>query len=166
MSIWNRRPRRDIVPYMTQDSPITPEASPTVTATSTPTATTTAATPATPTPTPTTAGVITIDQFAAVKFRVAKVLSAVKLEKSKKLLKLQIDLGPELGQKQILSGIALHYTPESIVGRKIVVVANLAPAKMMGEESQGMLLAASTPDGTKLTLVDPGQDMPEGSEVR
>jgi methionyl-tRNA synthetase len=135
--------------------PVTPPAAPAqAVATSTPQAV------------PTPSSIITIDQFFAVKLRVAKILTAVKIEKSKKLLKLQVDLGPELGQRQILSGIALHYAPEALIGKKIVVIANLTPAKMMGEESQGMLLASSSADGTKLTLLDPGQDMPEGSEVR
>jgi methionyl-tRNA synthetase len=147
---------------MTQESitpPITPVISPTA-------PTQAVATTPTPPVTPAPAGIITIDQFFAIKLRVAKILSVTKIEKSKKLLKLQVDLGPELGQRQILSGIALHYTPEALIGKKIVVIANLTPAKMMGEESQGMLLASSSADGTKLTLLDPGQDMPEGSEVR
>lgn len=147
---------------MTQES-ITPPATPVISPTDPAQA---VATTPTPQAAPTPSGIITIDQFFAVKLRVAKILTAVKIEKSKKLLKLQVDLGPELGQRQILSGIALHYAPETLIGKKIVVIANLTPAKMMGEESQGMLLASSSADGTKLILLDPGQDMPEGSEVR
>ena len=71
---------------------------------------------------------IDIDHFVKVKLRVAQVVSAEKVEKSKKLLKLQVDLGPELGQRQILSGIAQFYTPEQLIGRRIIVVANLKPA--------------------------------------
>lgn len=108
---------------------------------------------------------VSIDYFAKVKLRVARIESAEAVPKSSKLLKLQLDLGP-LGKRQILAGVAKFYTPESLVGKRIVVVANLQPAKLMGHESQGMLLAASTSDGSKLLIVDPGQDMPEGSEVR
>jgi methionyl-tRNA synthetase len=108
---------------------------------------------------------VDIDYFMKVKLRVARIEAAEPVPKSNKLLKLQLDLGP-LGKRQILAGIAKFYTPESLVGRRIVVVANLQPAKLMGLESQGMLLAASSDDGSKLLLVDPGQDMPEGSTVR
>jgi len=109
---------------------------------------------------------IDINQFLAVKLRVARIEAAEPVLKSKKLLKLLLDVGPELGKRQIISGIAQFYTPENLIGRKIVVVANLQPAKLMGEESQGMLLAASSPDGSKLFVVDPGQDLEPGSEVR
>ena len=108
---------------------------------------------------------IDIDHFAKVKFRVGQVVAAEKVEKSKKLLKLQVDLGPELGQRQILSGISQFYTPEQMVGKKIVVVANLKPAKLMGLESHGMLLAASTPDHSALTIVSPSEEIPIGSAV-
>jgi methionyl-tRNA synthetase len=108
---------------------------------------------------------IDIDHFMKVKFRVARVESAEPVPKSNKLLKLQVDLGA-LGKRQILSGISKFYTPESLVGKKIIVVANLKPAKLMGLESQGMLLAASSDDGSLLVIADPGQNMPEGSVVR
>lgn len=108
---------------------------------------------------------IDIDYFAKVKLRVALIESAEAIPKSKKLLKLQVDVGP-LGKRQILAGIALHYKPEDLVGRKIAIVANLKPATLMGHESQGMLLAASDEQVTTLVLVDPGQDMPPGSVVR
>src|SRR5690606_31328662 len=105
---------------------------------------------------------ITIDDFFNAALRVAKIESAEKLPKSKKLLKLQISLGA-YGKRQILAGIAQHYEPEALVGRKIVVVANLKAARLMGEESQGMLLAASS--GDNVILVDPGQDTEEGASV-
>lgn len=108
---------------------------------------------------------IDIEQFMKVKFRVARIEAAEAVPKSNKLLKLQIDLGP-LGKRQILSGIAKFYTPEALIGRKIIVVANLKPAKLMGLDSQGMLLAASSDDGSLLVIADPGQNMPEGSVVR
>ena len=109
---------------------------------------------------------VDIDYFAKIKFRVALVEAAEAVPNSKKLLKLQIDLGETLGKRQILAGISQFYAPETLLGRKIAVVANLKPAKLMGIESQGMLLAASSEDGTKLTIIDPGQDMPAGSVVR
>ena len=109
---------------------------------------------------------IDIDYFAKIKLRVARIEAAEPLPKSKKLVKLRINLGEKLGSRQILAGIAQFYTAEQLVGRKIVVIANLKPAKLMGEESQGMLLAASSEDGALLTLLDPSAQMPEGSVVR
>lgn len=106
---------------------------------------------------------ITIDNFKQVDLRVARVLSAERVPKSEKLLKLQISLGSE--QRQVIAGIAQHYKPEELVGKKIVVVANLAPAKLMGQDSQGMLLAASTNDGN-LTILALDRDIPEGSIVK
>jgi methionyl-tRNA synthetase len=88
---------------------------------------------------------INIDDFAKVDLRVAQVLVAERVPKADKLLRLEVDLGYE--KRQILAGIAQYYDPEKLVGRKIVIVANLAPRKMRGLESNGMLLAASLPDG-------------------
>ena len=89
---------------------------------------------------------ITIDDFAKVDLRVAKVLVAERIPKADKLLRLEVDLGYE--KRQILAGIAQFYEPEKLVGRKVVIVANLAPRKMRGLESQGMVVAASVgPDG-------------------
>jgi methionyl-tRNA synthetase len=88
---------------------------------------------------------IGIDAFMNVELRTAKVIAAEAVPKSKKLIKLQVDLGTE--QRTILAGIAEAYQPESLVGRTIVIVANLKPAKLMGIESNGMVLAASPEDG-------------------
>jgi methionyl-tRNA synthetase len=88
---------------------------------------------------------ITIDDFAKVELRVAQILVAERVPKADKLLRLEVDLGYE--KRQILAGIAQFYEPEKLIGRKIVIVANLAPRKMRGLESNGMLLAASLPDG-------------------
>ena len=93
---------------------------------------------------------ISIDAFMNVELRTAKVLAAEAVPKSKKLIKLQVDLGTE--QRTILAGIAEAYQPETLVGRTIVIVANLKPAKLMGIESNGMVLAAS-PEGGKPVLV-------------
>lgn len=120
--------------------------------------------PATATAPAPTEDLISIDDFMKIKLRVARIESAEPVPKSNKMLRLQLDLGP-LGKRQILSGIAKFYTPESLVGRHIVVVANLKPAKLMGLESEGMLLAASSDDGTALTILEPAH-IPPGSVVR
>jgi methionyl-tRNA synthetase len=88
---------------------------------------------------------ITIDDFAKVELRVAQILVAERIPKADKLLRLEVDLGYE--KRQILAGIAQYYQPEALVGRKIIIVANLAPRKMRGFESNGMLLAASLEGG-------------------
>ena len=111
------------------------------------------------------AEMVDIEYFSKIKLRIAKVEAAEALPKSRKLLKLQIDLGPQLGKRQILAGIAQSYPPESLIGKKIVVVANLKPATLMGQQSQGMLLAAESPDHSTLALLQPGLDLPEGSAV-
>ena len=106
---------------------------------------------------------ITIEDFQKVKLKTAKILRAEKVKKSKKLIKLVIDTGSD--ERQILAGVAEYYEPEYLVGKTIVVVANLQPAKLMGEESRGMMLAASTEDG-KLCFITPAKEMPAGAEVR
>lgn len=110
-------------------------------------------------------GLISIDDFGKVKLRVGQILAAERIEKSEKLLKLQVDLGEERGPRQILAGIAKHYAPDTLIGRKIVVVANLKPAKLMGHPSEGMLLAASDNAGN-LELLSPGGVVAPGSIVR
>ena len=97
---------------------------------------------------------IDIDHFAKVQLRVATIESAELVPKSSKLYKLQLDVG-SLGKRQIVSGIAKHYTPEQLVGKQIVIIANLKPAKLMGVESHGMLLAASTEGDAALALLTP-----------
>ena len=106
---------------------------------------------------------ITIDDFMKVELRVAKVLTAEKVPNSRKLVKLSIDVGTE--QRTLVAGIAEAYEPEALVGRTIVMVFNLKPAKLMGIESNGMVLAAS-PDGGKPTLVGFDQEIPPGTRVR
>ena len=108
-------------------------------------------------------GHIAIDDFMKVELRVAKVLEAEAVPKSKKLIKLKVDAG--IDQRTILAGIAEAYKPEELVGRTIVIVANLKPRPMMGMESQGMVLAASTETGPpSLVAVDPS--LPAGARVR
>jgi methionyl-tRNA synthetase len=94
---------------------------------------------------------------------VAKVLEAEAIPKSKKLLKLKVDTGTD--QRTIVAGIAEAYQPEQLVGRTVVIVANLQPAKLMGVESNGMVLAAS-PDGGKPTLIGFDEPMVPGTRVR
>jgi len=109
---------------------------------------------------------IDLEFFSRVKLVVARIEAAEAVPKSTRLLKMQVDLGPVFGKRQLLAGIAQHYTPESLLGKKIVVVANLKPARLMGHESQGMLLAAGTDDGSVISLLDPGQSLEPGTTVR
>ena len=106
---------------------------------------------------------ITIDDFVKVELRVAQVLVAERIPKADKLLRLEVDLGYE--KRQILAGIAEHYEPEKLIGRKIVIVANLAPRKMRGLESNGMLLAASLPDGAPV-LAGFLEEVPLGARLK
>lgn len=105
---------------------------------------------------------ITIDDFAKIEIRVAKVISCEKVKKSDKLLCLQLDDG--MGGRQVVSGIAQYYTPEELVGRKIQLIANLKPVKLRGVESFGMICAADSPDGIKVIFVD--DSIPVGSKIR
>jgi methionyl-tRNA synthetase len=106
---------------------------------------------------------IPIDEFMKVQLKVAKVLTAERVPKSKKLVKMWVDLGAE--QRTIVAGIAEAYEPESLVGRTIVIVANLKPAKLMGIESNGMVLAASSDDGRPMLLTVDGEAFP-GMKVK
>ena len=104
---------------------------------------------------------ISIDEFAKIDLRVAQVLAAEAVPKSKKLLKLRVSLGTE--ERTVLAGIAEHYAPADLVGKKVVVVANLQPAKLMGVESQGMVLAGSADSGLGVLTLD--KDLPPGAKV-
>jgi methionyl-tRNA synthetase len=106
---------------------------------------------------------ITIDDFVKVELRVAQILVAERIPKADKLLRLEVDLGYE--KRQILAGIAQYYKPEKLIGRKIVIVANLAPRKMRGLESNGMLLAASLPDGAPV-LAGFLEEVPLGARLK
>lgn len=108
------------------------------------------------------ANTINIDKFAEVKLRTAEVTACEKVAKSKKLLKLQLDDGRS--GRQIVSGIAQWYKPEELIGKKIIFVANLAPAKLCGEESQGMILCCDCEDSVRVITVD--AEVPNGSTVR
>jgi methionyl-tRNA synthetase len=106
---------------------------------------------------------ITFDDFKKIDLRVARVLSAERVPKSEKLLKLQIAVGAE--RRQVVAGIAQHYAPEDLVGKTVIVVFNLQPAKLMGQESQGMILAASDDSG-KLAILTPAVEIADGSVVK
>lgn len=106
---------------------------------------------------------ITIDDFAKVDLRVALVKNCEKVKKSKKLLCLQLDDG--FGGRQVVSGIAAWYKPEDLIGKKVVIVANLKPVKLCGVESNGMICAADTPDGAA-SVIFPDQDLPCGAKLR
>lgn len=106
---------------------------------------------------------ITIDDFAKVDLRVALVKDCEKVKKSKKLLCLQLDDG--FGGRQVVSGIAAWYKPEDLIGKKVVIVANLKPVKLCGVESNGMICAADTPDGAA-SVIFPDQDLPCGAKLK
>ncbi|MBI1336801.1 MAG: methionine--tRNA ligase subunit beta [Phycisphaera sp.] len=109
---------------------------------------------------------VTFDDFAKIDLRVAKVLAAEPHPNADRLLKLQIQIGEE--QRQICAGIKQYYTPEEMVGKNIIVVANLAPRTIRGEVSNGMLLAATHKDGDEVrdvVLLAPGREVPPGSTV-
>jgi methionyl-tRNA synthetase len=108
-------------------------------------------------------GKITIDDFTKIELRVAQIRVAEKVKGADKLLRLEVDLGTET--RQILAGIAEAYAPEALIGRKIVIVANLAPRKMRGLESNGMLLAASL-EGGKPILASFLEDVPLGARLK
>lgn len=108
---------------------------------------------------------ISIEEFSRIQLRVATVVAAEKHPNADKLLKLSVDLGGG-ERRQIVAGIARHYAPADLVGKQIVVVANLRPAKLRGEVSQGMLLAASTEDGAQVIVVSPEKPIAPGSRVK
>ena len=107
---------------------------------------------------------IAIEDFAKVELRVGVVKSAERIQGADKLLKLLVDIGDEV--RQVLAGIALAYSPEELIGRKVVIVANLAPRKMRGLESNGMLLAASVGADGKPVLCTFAEDIAPGAKVK
>jgi len=109
------------------------------------------------------ANLISFDDFSKTDLRVAEILTAEKIEGSNKLLKLEVDLGEE--KRQLVAGIAKHYQPDELPGKKILMVANLEPATIYGVESNGMILAASNDKG-ELTLTTVENDIANGSRVK
>ncbi len=109
------------------------------------------------------AGQITIEYFNKIELKTAEIIAAEKVERSDKLVKLKLNLGNKT--RQVVAGIAKSYSPESLIGKKVVVVANLKPAKLMGLDSEGMILAVEATDG-KLNLIDPGTSAANGTRVK
>lgn len=106
---------------------------------------------------------ITIDDFAKVKLRIGRVVEASDHPNADKLLVLQVDLGDE--RRQLCAGLKGHYTPQELVGRNLIIVSNLAPRMMRGQASQGMLLAASTPDHDRVVVLTTESDIAPGCTV-
>jgi methionyl-tRNA synthetase len=106
---------------------------------------------------------ISYDEFMKTKLKVAEVLSAEKIAKSKKLMRLKVMLDD--GERQLVAGIAEHYNPGDLIGKKVVVVANLQPAKLMGEESNGMILAVEKEDGG-LQIITVDNSVKSGTRVK
>ncbi len=106
---------------------------------------------------------ITFDEFIKVKMRVGKVVEASDHPNADKLVVMKVDVGDE--QRQIVAGLKGYYTPDQLVGRNLIIVTNLAPRKMRGVESQGMLLAASTPNHEQVVTLTTSEDIPPGSGV-
>ena len=105
---------------------------------------------------------ITFEQFGAMQFQVGEIIACEEVKKSKKLLCSQVKIGSQV--KQIVSGIKGHYTPEEMVGKKVMVLVNLKPAKLAGVLSEGMLLCAEDAEGN-LALMTPEKEMPAGAEI-
>ncbi len=168
-------PRIDVAQYIGGSKPVEeqqqpkPEQQPASPAAATPAPAEAATSPAqSGAPTETTqaaapgAAKITIDQFMATELRVAEIRTAERVPKSKKLIQMSVFTGDD--ERTIVAGIGTRYAPEELVGRKVVIVANLQPAKLMGIESNGMVLAASMDGEPSLLSVDPG--VPAGTRVR
>jgi methionyl-tRNA synthetase len=107
--------------------------------------------------------IVQFDQFAALDIRVGKIMACEPIEKSEKLYRLKVDFGED-GERTILSGIQKFYTPDELTGNQFIFAINLEPRKMMGEESQGMILAANGED--KPALLIPKFEVPDGSSIR
>ncbi len=107
---------------------------------------------------------ISIDEFVKIDLRVAEVISAEKVEKADKLLKLVVAVGAE--QRTVVAGIAKHYAPEALIGKKIIIVANLKPTKLRGILSEGMILAASEGENLGVLTVDPDKEVPTGAKAK
>lgn len=117
-----------------------------------------------PAGTPESDGRIGIEEFQRVQLRTARIIAAERVPKSNKLMKLRVDIGAE--ERQVVAGIAAQYEPEALVGRNVVVVTNLKPAKLMGVESNGMVLAATVGEAGEPSLLEVAPNVPPGSRVK
>jgi methionyl-tRNA synthetase len=140
------------------------EAAPAPTGTTAPAGSAGTSAPATPSTTAPTSDKITIDDFLKVELRVGQVKAAEKVKGADKLLRLEVDIGTEV--RQLVAGIALAYSPESLIGRKVVIVANLQPRKLRGLESNGMIVAASAGEDGKPVLASFLEDVPIGAKLK
>jgi len=109
-------------------------------------------------------GIVTFEAWEKLDLRVAEIKNVEEIEGADKLWKLSLDAG-ELGERTICAGIKEHYSKEELLGKKIIYFSNLKPRKMRGVESQGMLLAASNEDHSKVSLISPGEEVNNGSRV-
>jgi methionyl-tRNA synthetase len=106
---------------------------------------------------------VTLDEFRNIDLRVAQIMSAERIEKANRLLKVEVDLGEE--RRTLIAGLGAHYDPEELIGLKVIVVANMQPAVIRGIESSGMLLGAGCHDGTNIALLTINRDLPTGTRV-
>ncbi len=109
--------------------------------------------------------IVNFEDFAKLDLRVGEIVDAEEIEDADKLLKLRVDLGEDK-KRTICAGIKEFYSADDLIGKKIIVVANLSPRKMRGIESQGMLLAAANKDESKVKLISPEEDIELGSKIR
>ena len=120
--------------------------------------------PGAPAPAPPSDDSISIEEFQRLRLVTGKVVEAERVPKSNKLVRLQVDLGSE--RRQVVAGIGKQYEPEALVGRRVVIVANLKPAKLMGVDSNGMVLAATVGEAGEPWLLDVPAEVPPGSVVK
>jgi methionyl-tRNA synthetase len=106
---------------------------------------------------------ITLDEFRNIDLRVAQIMSAQRIEKANRLLKVEVDLGGE--RRTLIAGLGAHYNPEELIGLKVIVVANMQPAVIRGIESNGMLLGAGCHDDTNIALLTINRELPIGTRV-
>ena len=108
---------------------------------------------------------IEFEDFAKLDLRVAQIKEVEEIEGADKLYKLSVDVGSEIGERTLCAGIKEHYSMDELKGKKIAMIVNLAPRKLRGVESQGMLLAASSEDHSKVILVNPGEESELGMKI-
>jgi methionine--tRNA ligase beta chain len=110
-------------------------------------------------------GIATFDDWSKLDLRVAQIKEVEDIEGADKLYKLTVDVGSEIGERTLCAGIKQHYSKDELQDRKIVMIVNLAPRKLRGIESQGMLLAASSEDHSKVILINPSEDSEPGMKI-
>lgn len=111
-------------------------------------------------------GIISFDEWSKVDLRVGEIVKVGEVAGADKLWKLQVDLGGEIGERTICAGLKQYYSEDELLNKKIIVVVNLAPRKMRGIESQGMLLASVNEDESEVVLISPEKDIKVGAKVR